>query len=69
MINKKILLETAIDDFILNDRPATNNIATWIMQLYELEFKFSTIKYYPNLFENVPGVNLEEIKAKLSHII
>lgn len=69
MINKKILLETEIIDFIVNDRPATNNIATWIMQLYELEFKFNTIRYYPNFFENVPGVNLDEIKAKLSHII
>ena len=68
MIDKKIILETKIEDFIENDYPIDNNVATWVMQLYELEFKLSTIKYYPHLFEEIPDVSLDYVRKKLGHI-
>lgn len=68
MINKKIILETEIEDFIENDYPKDNNVAAWIMKLYELEFKLSTIRYYPHLFDKLPDVNLDHVRGKLEHI-
>ena len=65
MINKRLILETSIDDFITNDQPRSNNIATWIMQLYELEFKYNTARFYPHLFSN----DTEELKRELTKII
>lgn len=70
MINKRLILETSIDDFITNDQPRSNNIATWIMQLYELEFKLNIINRYPHYFDvedNTSGISLEEVKRALEN--
>lgn len=66
MINKKILLETQIEDFTSNGYPASYNIAEWIMQLYELEFKISTVRYYPHLFENTSTTELNRVLTELN---
>ena len=68
MIDKKILLETEYDKFTQQNAPASKNVATWIMQLYELEFKLNIINRYPHYFDeedNTSGVSLEEVKRVL----
>jgi hypothetical protein len=36
------------------------------MQLYELEFKISTVRYYPHLFENTSTTELNRVLTELN---
>lgn len=68
MINKKILFETEYNDFLVSNKPKTNNVAEWMMQMYELEFKLNLIKYSPEYFDdqdNITGITLEEVQQTL----
>ena len=70
IINKKLLFETEYNEFTSNNKPKSNNIAEWIMQLYELEFKLNIINHYPDYFDkedNTTKVSLEELKKVLEN--
>lgn len=70
IINRKLLFETEYNEFTSNNKPKSNNIAEWIMQLYELEFKLNIINYYSEYFDkedNTTDVSLEELKRILEN--
>ncbi|HOO68336.1 MAG TPA: hypothetical protein PLC53_03115 [Bacilli bacterium] len=70
IINRKLLFETEYNEFTSNNKPKSNNVAEWIMQLYELEFKLNIIDHYSEYFDkedNITNVSLEELKKILEN--
>ncbi len=68
MINRQILLETEYTDFISNDKPISNNVADWFMQIYELEFKLNLINRHPEMFDiqdNTSNISLDTVRETL----